>query len=66
VQLPDEASDVGCALQLAAERMYVHKHARSELANRQTHDVLVRVLNEREPELLAHVRGVARWPGRSR
>ena len=63
VRLPDEVDDVGGALQLADERMFQHKHARSEVANRQTHDVLVRILNEREPELLAHVRGVAAMAG---
>lgn len=59
VVLPDEAPNAERALMLADERMYAHKHSRSELANRQTHDVLVRILDEREPELLAHVRGVA-------
>ena len=40
--------------------MYAAKGQRSSSAQRQTQDVLVRVLREREPELGAHLKGVAR------
>jgi len=59
VLIPDEAPNAELALQLADQRMFEHKQTRSTIAKRQTHDVLVRILDEREPELLAHVRGVA-------
>ncbi len=59
VVLPDEAADPTEALRRADTRMYTAKGQRSSSAQRQTHDVLVRVLREREPELGDHLRGVA-------
>jgi two-component system cell cycle response regulator len=53
--VPDEAPTPSAALQLADERMYADK-ARSSRG--QTRDVLMQVLNERTPGLLAHVSGV--------
>ena len=57
---PTEAADPTEALRTADTRMYAAKGQRSSSAQRQTHDVLVRVLREREPELGDHLRGVAR------
>jgi two-component system cell cycle response regulator len=64
VVLPDEADSVGAALNLADERMYADKSAagRSTRANFQSvtmqQQVLMQLLNEREPELHQHVRDV--------
>ena len=46
--------------------MYAAKGQRSSSAQRQTQDVLVRVLREREPELGAHLNGVATAGGGDR
>jgi HD-GYP domain-containing protein (c-di-GMP phosphodiesterase class II) len=51
----DEASEV---LQLADRRMYARKGGSRTSVTRQTRDVLLRTLREREPELHAHLRGV--------
>jgi len=53
--LPDEADRAAVALRLADTRMYARKNARPQSAGSQTRDVLVRVLDEREPELHDHV-----------
>ena len=58
--LPTEVDDPTTALGAADARMYAAKGTRSTSAQRQTHDVLVRVLREREPELSQHLQGVAR------
>jgi HD-GYP domain-containing protein (c-di-GMP phosphodiesterase class II) len=47
------------ALQLADERMYSHKRARSSLAGDQAHDMLVRVLQAKQPLLADHSSDVA-------
>jgi diguanylate cyclase (GGDEF)-like protein len=60
VIVPGEAGDPTEALRIADTRMYAAKGARSSSAQRQTHDVLVRVLREREPSLGDHLRGVAK------
>jgi two-component system cell cycle response regulator len=63
VALPEHATDAEAALQLADRRMYQHKERRPASASRQSGDVLLRALGEREPELLAHtevVTGLAR------
>ena len=57
--LPTEVDDPTAALGAADARMYAAKGTRSTSAQRQTHDVLVRVLREREPELSQHLQGVA-------
>jgi two-component system cell cycle response regulator len=58
--LPHEAADPTEALRIADTRMYQVKGQRSSSAQSQTHDVLVRVLREGEPDLGEHLRGVAR------
>ena len=47
------------AMLIADERLYARKRRRSDVARRQTQDVLMTVLREREPQLDEHVRGVA-------
>jgi diguanylate cyclase (GGDEF)-like protein len=59
VDLPGDAADAEAALQLADRRMYAQKEGRPASAARQSGDVLLRALGEREPELLAHTRAVA-------
>jgi two-component system cell cycle response regulator len=59
VVLPVETADPTEALRIADARMYEVKGSRSTSAQRQTHDVLVRVLREGEPGLGDHLRGVA-------
>jgi two-component system cell cycle response regulator len=59
VMLPYEAADPSSALRLADHRMYAEKGRRTESTQRQTHDVLVRLLREREPELGEHLHDVA-------
>jgi HD-GYP domain-containing protein (c-di-GMP phosphodiesterase class II) len=60
VILPHEARDATLALKLADQRMYAHKEDRRSSATRQTRDILLQVLNEREPDLGNHLKGVAR------
>ncbi len=59
VTLPDEASQPSAALSLSDQRLYAHK---DQLAagRGSPHELLMRTLAEREPELRAHVEGVAR------
>jgi diguanylate cyclase (GGDEF)-like protein/putative nucleotidyltransferase with HDIG domain len=59
VVLPEEADDVHEALRLADQRMYALKHRTRTSAGRQSRDVLVRALVERDPGLAAHAKGVA-------
>ena len=59
VELPGDANDAEAALQLADRRMYAQKEGRPASAARQSGDVLLRAIGEREPELLAHTRAVA-------
>src|SRR5688500_13666376 len=59
VDLPGDVSDAEAALQLADRRMYAQKEGRPHSPARQSGDVLLRVIGEREPELLAHTRAVA-------
>lgn len=56
--LPSEAHDPSQALGLADQRMYARKDERRPAARRQTSDVLMQVLREREPELHDHSDGV--------
>jgi two-component system cell cycle response regulator len=58
VGLPKDAQDAEAALQLADRRMYEHKERRPASASRQSGDVLLRALGEREPELLEHTEAV--------
>lgn len=59
VSLPDDADQAARALQLADERMYANKDAGRASAKRQTRDLLMQVLGEREPELRRHTDQVA-------
>jgi diguanylate cyclase (GGDEF)-like protein len=59
VVLHDEAGDATAAMQLADRRMYARKNGGRPSAGRQTRDVLLATLMEREPDLTAHVQDVA-------
>jgi len=59
VAIPDEADNATHALQLADQRMYATKRGSRASSRRQTRDVLLQVLREREPELHHHLHGVA-------
>jgi diguanylate cyclase (GGDEF)-like protein len=56
--IPDEAGSQEKALRLADQRMYQHKAGRSS-ASRQSSDVLLKVLSERNSDLRDHLTGVA-------
>jgi diguanylate cyclase (GGDEF)-like protein len=60
VQIPAEAHTSTTALRIADDRMYAQKGERRGSARQQTHDVLLGVLREREPELHVHLREVGR------
>ena len=66
VMLPSEAANPSEALRIADRRMYAEKGRRESSAERQTRDVLLRILREREPELGEHLQGVARLAMRAR
>ena len=59
IQLPAEAADVAEALRIADQRMYAQKNAGRTSASRQSKDVLLRALAERNPELRNHLSGTA-------
>jgi diguanylate cyclase (GGDEF)-like protein len=59
IELPLEASDVAEALRIADQRMYAQKNAGRTSASRQSKDVLLRALAERNPDLRNHLSGVA-------
>jgi diguanylate cyclase (GGDEF)-like protein len=59
VILPDEASTIHQALAVADQRMYNRKRSRRASARRQSTDVLVGVMHERDGELGEHSNGVA-------
>ncbi len=59
VLLPHEASSADYALQLADERMYARKAARPSAVREQTRDVLVRIMDAKQPGLPDHSTGVA-------
>jgi two-component system cell cycle response regulator len=63
VTIPYEADNPTQALQLADQRMYAAKRSSRASSGAQTHDVLLQVLREREPELHQHLRGVAALAG---
>jgi diguanylate cyclase (GGDEF)-like protein len=58
VFLPDEASTPSAALQIADQRLYAEKRARSALRGR-PQELLLQALFEREPDLHAHTKEVA-------
>ena len=55
VSLPEEAAEVAEALRLVDERMYDEKDGRRAAAGRQSRDVLLRVLYERDARLQGHL-----------
>jgi diguanylate cyclase (GGDEF)-like protein len=57
--LPDDASDVQAALHLADARMYARKFGRRGIANQDSADVLIAVLEEQSGSLATHGRTVA-------
>jgi two-component system, cell cycle response regulator len=59
ILLPLEADDASEALRIADQRMYAQKNAGRASASRQSKDVLVRALAERNPELSTHLQDVA-------
>jgi diguanylate cyclase (GGDEF)-like protein len=59
VLLPEEAESVSNALRVADGRMYLHKNRHRPSAGRQSMDVLVRLLHERDSTLGKHLAGVA-------
>ncbi len=59
VVMPREAVSAGDALLLADQRMYADKGARSGRSLGQAREVLLQLLNEREPGLLRHMSDVA-------
>jgi diguanylate cyclase (GGDEF)-like protein len=60
VSLPADADDVSDALRTADQRMYAAKGTRSGASERQARDLLLRVLDAREPALRDRHEGVGR------
>ena len=60
VEVPAEAATPSAALGVADRRMYSCKRSGRASAGRQTTDVLLSLLNERDPELGTHVHDVER------
>ena len=58
--LPDEATELSEALRIADTRLYGNKDSRRASAGRQTREVLLSVLNERDADLHGHLSAVAR------
>jgi diguanylate cyclase (GGDEF)-like protein len=63
VTLPDETTDPIDALRIADRRMYNHKGRGRASAARQSSDVLLRALAERDSDLHVHLGGVADLAG---
>ena len=59
VAAPMEVDNATEALQMADRRMYARKGDRRVSAGRQSRDVLLRSLSERQPDLHVHLRGTA-------
>src|SRR5579862_379226 len=59
IMLPAEARNSETALRLADQRMYAQKRGDRSSASRQSADVLLRALAERNPDLGSHLRDVA-------
>lgn len=60
VRIPDEAGNASEAMLIADRRMYREKGQIGTRAEQQTHEVLLRVLSERESTLGPHLEGVGR------
>jgi diguanylate cyclase (GGDEF)-like protein len=59
IVVPDETDELSEALRIADTRMYGNKDSRRASAVRQSKDVLLSVLHERDAELRGHLTGVA-------
>jgi two-component system cell cycle response regulator len=59
ISMPTEATDAAEALRIADQRMYAQKHAGRMSASRQSKDVLLSALTERDPLLGGHMSVVA-------
>jgi diguanylate cyclase (GGDEF)-like protein len=59
VLIPHEATTLDYALQLADERMYARKRGRPSMAADQTRDVLIRIMQAKQPALEDHAGEVA-------
>jgi diguanylate cyclase (GGDEF)-like protein len=59
VLIPHEATTLDYALQLADERMYARKRGRPSIAADQTRDVLIRIMQAKQPSLEDHAGEVA-------
>jgi HD-GYP domain-containing protein (c-di-GMP phosphodiesterase class II) len=59
VLAPEEVTDPIEALKIADRRMYARKGGRRMSAERQSRDVLLRTLSERQPDLHRHLRDTA-------
>jgi two-component system, cell cycle response regulator len=59
VLIPTEASELTEALRTADDRMYLHKQRHRQEAERQSVDVLISALNERDSQLAHHLADVA-------
>jgi diguanylate cyclase (GGDEF)-like protein len=59
LMLPGDARDATEALRIVDQRMYEEKSLRSSRSLQQTHELLVRILHEREPTLTVHSDGVS-------
>jgi diguanylate cyclase (GGDEF)-like protein len=59
IALPGETTDTAEALRIADQRMYAQKHAGRMSASRQSKDVLLSALSERDPALGGHLSVVA-------
>jgi diguanylate cyclase (GGDEF)-like protein len=60
VMLPHEAADASSAMQIADQRLYGNKGSRqSSAVGQQTRDVLMQVLQERQPDLHEHLHEVS-------
>ena len=57
--MPKDAHDAGEALRIADQRMYTQKHGRENSAGRQSKNVLLSALVERNPGLVHHLTDVA-------
>jgi diguanylate cyclase (GGDEF)-like protein len=60
VVLPTDADDADAAVRLADQRMYAHKSGGRTSASRQSKDVLLQALQERNPDLGSHLDDVGR------
>ncbi len=60
VAIPFDAATPSDVLRLADDRMYARKSGRRSSAGQQTHDALLGLLRERQPELHVHLREVGR------